>query len=726
MKKILALVLLAACIPAFSQEEEGHAHGPDGRHIVEPQEAPLTEGGFILSHHDMRIEGPDGKTILGATVDSTIHRKGDVNAVIHVERNVYEPENEVYGSHMTYKEPGEYVLAQKVSLPDGRAFAVNFPVYVPALAEGAEEDEHAHGPNYLLIGGAIVGGLLLIGGTYRLGQRNARRASSSLLLVGVFAASAIAPIGWTQDDEAGHMHGPDGRHIVAPDAEKAAGPALRAFPAPNRGQSAQVVSDGIKFVLKIENEEMSPDPDLVALGAEKAKLIGLQTVLVQASATGGGLQTTGQVRANPNGLVVVDARASGRVVSLGALPGTTVQRGQTLAVIASPDLADAQAAYRRATAEAAQANASVRIAQSAVEGAETRLEVADRTLVRQRQLASAGAFASPSLEAARSASSEAQAKLTNMTVTVKALEVKVARLEQGLATGIVARREYDEAAAELARARNDEADARQQVAIAREALVREESITAKGIRTAREVEAAQAEVDLARNALQSARNSLLQARADQTRVASLTRVAADQIRMLGGSPGGGNQVTISAPISGEVEHRFVSVGQTVPAGQPLYDLLNAEVVWVLSDVYELDIPKVQVGQSVVVVADAHPDRTYRGQVAFIHNEVDEKTRTTKVRVVVDNPGERLKQNMFVRVQLGTGSAAQVTVPTAAVQTKDGLTFVFVEEVPGTYRRVIVQAAGTLGNRTIIKGGLESGKKVVTDGAYQLTAMGGGQ
>lgn len=719
MKKLLSLVLLAVCVPILAQEEDpGHQHGPDGRHIVAPQDG-ASAGTFILSHHDMRIEGPDGKSILGCTVDSTIYRRGDPKSVVHTERNAYEPENEVYGSHMTYKQPGEYVLAQQVKMPDGKAVAVEFPVYVPAIASPLEE-EHAHGPNYLLIGGGIVGALLLLVGVYRLGQRNARVAPS-LLLVGLLGMSSLAPLAIGQEEE-GHMHGPDGRHLVAPDAGKAAGPALRAFPAPNQGESAQKTVDGVKFVLSIENEEMTPDPDLVALGVERAKLIGLETVEVQSSSTGGGLQTTGQVRANPNGLVVVDARAAGRVVSLGALPGTDVSSGQTLAVISSPDLAEAQAAYRRAKAEATQSEATVRISQSAVQAAETRLSIAERNLLRQRQLASSGAFASPALEAANSELSAAQARVTNLSASVKALEVTEARLAQGLSSGVVSRREYDDAVTEFARARVDLDDAQRQVAIARAALSREESIAAKGIRTAREVESAQADVDLAKNALQSARNSLLQARADLARVASQTRVASDQINYLGGVPGGGSQITITAPISGEVEHRRVSVGQTVPAGEPLYDLLNAEVVWVLSDVYELDIPKVQVGQSVVVVADAHPDQTYRGQVAFIHNEVDEKTRTTKVRVVVDNPGERLKQNMFVRVQLGTGSGSQVTVPTSAVQAKDGLTFVFVEEMPGTYRRMIVQTGATLGDRTILRGGLESGKKVVTEGSYQLAAM----
>ncbi len=725
MKRFLSILVLCAAVGALAQEEEpGHMHGADGRHVVAPQATGSAQM-FILSHHDMRIEGADGRIILNCKVDSTIHRKDDPSKVIHTERNTYEPENEVYGSHITYKEPGEYVIRQAVTLPDGKKTSVDFPVFVPAIAGAVTEAEHAHGPNYLLIIGGIVGGLLVLFGVYRLGQKSARLGGAAILVVAIGTSLILTQQAWAQEEEEGHMHGADGRHLVAPDAAKAAGPMLKAFPAPNQGESAEKSVDGIKYVLSIENEEMTPDPALVSIGTDKAKLIGLQVVPIQFSATSGGLKTTGRISANPNGMVVINARASGRVISLGALPGTSIVRGQTLAVIESPELADSQSAYRRAIAEVSQEQASVKIAQSGITSSETRLNAALRTLTRQRQLASTGAFASPALEAARSAVSKAEGDVSRTRTDIQALEVRVRKLEEGVASGVVARRELDAASAELESLRAKLSDDERQHGLAREALTREESIASKGLRNAKEVETAQSDVDLARADLASSRNGLLRARADLVRAQSMVRVARDQIALLGGTPGGGNRITITAPISGEVEHRNVSVGQTVTIGQQLYDLLNAEVVWVLCDLYEMDIPKVRLGQKVEVVADALQGRRYSGEVAFIHNEVDEKTRTTKVRVVVDNPGERLKQNMFVRVQLGTGTAGEIHVPTAAVQSSGGVNVVFIEEMPGTYRKTIVQTLGTFGDRTVVKGDLAVGKKVVTDGAYQLIGIAGG-
>ena len=114
---LLAVLLLQTPAPprALAQEQEageaGHMHGPDGRHIAV---AGSTGGGAagvsILSHHDLKITDGKGAVVKGCDVHSVVHRKGDPGDVIHREHNAFEPENGVYGSHMVYREPGEYVI----------------------------------------------------------------------------------------------------------------------------------------------------------------------------------------------------------------------------------------------------------------------------------------------------------------------------------------------------------------------------------------------------------------------------------------------------------------------------------------------------------------------------------------------------------------------------------------------------------------------------------------
>ncbi|MCA0360115.1 MAG: efflux RND transporter periplasmic adaptor subunit [Armatimonadetes bacterium] len=725
MKRLTVLIpLLIVSTLTFAQpEEEGHMHGPDGRHIVTAEDAKGASS-FILSHHDMRIEGADGKIVLGAEVNSKISPKDKPSQTIHTEKNAYEPENEVYGSHMTYTEPGEYVLDQDVTMPDGKKIKVEFPVYVPAVsAQGgaAGHDDH-HGPNYLLIVGGALAAIAALYVAFRMGKKSVSQGVAGILAVAL-VASLIPSRAFAQEDEAGHMHGPDGRHIVTEtDAANATGPQLKAYPGPNQEETATKTVDGIKFVLSIENEEMKPDLDLVSVSKEQMNLIGLKTANAEVSSSATGLQTTGKVSANPNGLVKVNSRTSGRVIRLGALPGTSVRRGQMLAVIESAELADAQAAYRRAIAELSQGQAGIKVAEASIASAKTEVQVATRNLDRQTRMAQAGEFSSPALERAKSEVSTSRSAWEAATAEVARLDKLVNRLRSGIQSGVVAQRDLDRAESELAEALASKTDATTQLRLAQESLSREEGIAKQGLRNAREVDQARAQLDLARSSQRSAESRLLQARADLARVQNSIRFARDRINLLGGG-GGGHIITITAPISGEVEHRFVSVGQTIGTGELLYDLLNADIVWVLADVYESDVPKVRIGQQMTVVADAYPDEVYEGEVAFVHNEVDPQTRTTQVRIVISNPGERLKQNMFVRVNLGVGSGNAVTVPSSAVQNDKGLDVVFVEEKAGVYRRTLVQIKGTFGDRTVVEG-IVAGRKVATSGSYQLMALGG--
>lgn len=706
-------LLLFACLPvlAFAQEEEGHMHGPDGRHVAVASTFGATSGKSILSHHDLRVEGPDGKSVVGADVHSIIHRRGNPQDVIHREHNAYEPENEVYGSHMMYKQPGEYTIVENVTLPDKRKLTVSFDVWVPAPA-GAEE-EHAHGPNWLLIIGGPLLGLLLLYGAYRAGRKSAAAAASVLLILGSLPVIA--------QEEEGHMHGPDGRHVAVASTFGSASVPLKAFPTADLKESATKAVDDIKFTLSIENEELETDPNVVQLEAEVAKSIGLKTEPVAALRGGGGLTTTGQVRPNPNGAVTVNARVSGRVVSVGVTPGDQARSGQSIALIDSSELAQLQAEYRRGLAGQAEARANLERERANVSAAEVRLANAQVVLRRQQQLARAGAFASAPVEEARSRVNEAEGELKEARSALQNMEATAERMRRGLESGVVSRREAEAANAAAEQARIRVSTAQTQLELAQLALTRETQINTQGLRNAREVQQAEAEVRIARAAVQTARSELAAAKAGQVRAATATQSAAVQIRQLGATPGGGSRIQAITPIGGEVESRPVNVGQQVSEGEVLATLLNTDSVWIESDVFERELQRIRTGQEVSIVAEALPNRTIGGRIAYIGAEVNPETRSVKVRTVVHQRQELLKPNMFVRVVIAFGSGSDLTVPTAAIQDDSGTPVVFVESELGSYVRTVVQLGSGLGDRTIISSGLKAGDKVVTQGAYQLLA-----
>jgi multidrug efflux pump subunit AcrA (membrane-fusion protein) len=316
---------------------------------------------------------------------------------------------------------------------------------------------------------------------------------------------------------------------------------------------------------------------------------------------------------------------------------------------------------------------------------------------------------------------EAKSRVKELNTEAASLKQLSERQAKGVSAGVVAQNDLERTLAELRRVQTELDGAEAEAALAAQRLEQEEGFARQGLRSVQAVESARGELELARAAVQSAVARLSQAESERARIEADRRSAEDRIRLLGGRPGGGSRITVTAPISGEVEARHVSIGQTVAAGEHLYELLNASLVWVLADVYEKDVSKVMAGQEVEISADALPNRPYRGKVAFVHNEVDPETRTVRVRIVVDNPGERLKQNMFVRVLVATEQESKTLIPASAIQTSGGLDVVFVEEAPGAYRRTVVKTLTRSGAKAVVEG-VEPGQKVVADGAYQLQSM----
>ncbi len=112
-----------------------------------------------------------------------------------------------------------------------------------------------------------------------------------------------------------------------------------------------------------------------------------------------------------------------------------------------------------------------------------------------------------------------------------------------------------------------------------------------------------------------------------------------------GSPS--EQVTLHAPSGGIVIHKNALEGMYVDEGTQIYTIADLSRVWVLLDAYESDLAWLRYGQDVTFEAQAFPGETFRGTVAFIDPVLDDRTRTVKVRLIVENEGLRLKPDMFV-------------------------------------------------------------------------------
>lgn len=177
------------------------------------------------------------------------------------------------------------------------------------------------------------------------------------------------------------------------------------------------------------------------------------------------------------------------------------------------------------------------------------------------------------------------------------------------------------------------------------------------------------------------------------------------------------QGVIRAPIAGTVVQRSITPGQLLQAGSTAcFTVADLSKVWVMAQVFDSDLAKVQVGDSAEVETGSGA-KALPSKVANVSPEVDPDTRSVAARVVVDNPGDLLKKQMYVRVRISSARPERgLLVPVDAVLRDDeNLPFVYLQAVDGSYARRPVTLGVRTGNRYLIAAGLEAGDKVVTEG-----------
>jgi Cu(I)/Ag(I) efflux system membrane fusion protein len=113
------------------------------------------------------------------------------------------------------------------------------------------------------------------------------------------------------------------------------------------------------------------------------------------------------------------------------------------------------------------------------------------------------------------------------------------------------------------------------------------------------------------------------------------------------------RLVIRSPQTGHVVDKKIVVGASVEAKMTLFEVADLSTVWVEADVYEQDIPFLQVGQKVEVTVEAVPNRTFTGKLALVHPHVETATRTNPIRLTLDNPRHELRPGMFATVRIDT-------------------------------------------------------------------------
>ncbi len=186
-------------------------------------------------------------------------------------------------------------------------------------------------------------------------------------------------------------------------------------------------------------------------------------------------------------------------------------------------------------------------------------------------------------------------------------------------------------------------------------------------------------------------------------------------------------VNVYAPISGVIVAQNVTnaaaAGVGLAGSATAFTIADLSHVWIVCDVYENDIAKLQLGQTARIVLNAYPNRQLTGRISDIGPILDPSLRTAKVRVEVANPGF-IRLGMFATATFSSRmNKTFAVVPADAVLHLHDRNWVFVPAGDAQFRRTEVQAGPLLaGNRQEILSGIEPGQKVVAS-ALMLETVG---
>jgi len=226
--------------------------------------------------------------------------------------------------------------------------------------------------------------------------------------------------------------------------------------------------------------------------------------------------------------------------------------------------------------------------------------------------------------------------------------------------------------------------------------------------------------------------------ANQQNAAS-AQARADRLRNLGMSDVQINEITTSrkipediyvvAPTDGFILSRAISPGLRFERQTPLYTVADLSHVWIIAEVFGADASAFHPGAVVeVTLPDTH--EVFKARVSSQLPEVDPAAHTYQVKLEADNPGYKLRPEMFVDVELSRPLPPGLSVPLDAVIDSGKSTHVFVQTAEGTFASRQVRTGWRTEDRIQILEGLQEGDSIVSEGTFlvdsesRLRAAGG--
>jgi Cu(I)/Ag(I) efflux system membrane fusion protein len=176
-------------------------------------------------------------------------------------------------------------------------------------------------------------------------------------------------------------------------------------------------------------------------------------------------------------------------------------------------------------------------------------------------------------------------------------------------------------------------------------------------------------------------------------------------------------LTLYAPADGFVTEKNILAGQKVMPADSLMVLTDLAVVWGDADIYESDLPYVQVGMPMELTLSYWPGKTFQGQVTFLSPSLDAETRTLKVRLEIPNGDLLLKLEMYADGKLSYALGEKLAAPEGAIMRTGERSYAFLDSADGKLVPVAVEVGVRSDGYYEVRSGLKEKDRVVTSANF---------
>jgi len=178
-------------------------------------------------------------------------------------------------------------------------------------------------------------------------------------------------------------------------------------------------------------------------------------------------------------------------------------------------------------------------------------------------------------------------------------------------------------------------------------------------------------------------------------------------------------LTLYSPASGFVLTRNAFQKQRIMPDTDLYSIADLSTVWVIADIYEFEASEIKLGQKAIITLPYNAGKSFSGNITYIYPQLDNTTRTLKVRIEIPNPDMSFKPDMYANVEIKIDYGKQLVVPQEAILDSGLEQRVFVALAEGYFQPRTVKLGDKLDNKVAIISGLKAGERVVTSANFLI-------